>query len=225
MPDTPPSKKLWDRAAWRDAGFFLRYLRPHFNVFIPALIALAFTGGLTVVFIKELAALAGKGLGGASGPEWMAELDDKALFLVGLVATQAFVATQPPAAQSILAALLLGRPPADPLSIARDSLNSIRRRDLEARREAVTARLRARTSPGSPGPRQPSPASWRIWFLTYCWCRAVPPTVRASAGQRMPMANWLRALGALAFAWPSLARTRNAPSGPKSPRWRQTPLT
>jgi hypothetical protein len=24
MPDTPPSKKLWDRAAWRDAGFFLR---------------------------------------------------------------------------------------------------------------------------------------------------------------------------------------------------------
>ena len=92
MPDTSPSKKLWDRAAWRDAGFFLRYLRPHFNVFIPALIALAFTGGLTVVFIKELAALAGKGLGGASGPEWMAELDDKALFLVGLVATQAFVA-------------------------------------------------------------------------------------------------------------------------------------
>lgn len=92
MPDTPPSKKLWDRAAWRDAGFFLRYLRPHFNVFIPALVALAFTGGLTVVFIKELAALAGKGLGGASGPEWMAELNDQVFFLVALVGTQAFIA-------------------------------------------------------------------------------------------------------------------------------------
>jgi ATP-binding cassette subfamily B protein len=92
MPDTPSSKKIWDRAAWRDAGFFLRYLRPHFNVFIPALIALAFTGGLTVVFIKELAALAGKGLGGASGPEWMEELTHTAFFLVGIVAVQAFVA-------------------------------------------------------------------------------------------------------------------------------------
>ena len=59
------SKKLWDSAAWRDAGFFLHYLRPHFNVFIPALIALAITGGLTVVFINELLGLAGKGIGGA----------------------------------------------------------------------------------------------------------------------------------------------------------------
>ncbi|MFZ9933140.1 MAG: DNA primase [Chthoniobacterales bacterium] len=58
-------------------------------------------------------------------------------------ATQAFLAKQPADAQSVLAALLLGRPPADPLSIARDSLGSLRRRDLEARREAVTAKLRA----------------------------------------------------------------------------------
>ncbi|HRJ09841.1 MAG TPA: ABC transporter ATP-binding protein [Prosthecobacter sp.] len=92
MPETPPSKKLWDRSAWRDAGFFQRYLRPHYNVFIPALIALAFTGGLTVVFIKELAEIAGRGLGGASGPEWMAELDGRLWFLVALVGTQAFVA-------------------------------------------------------------------------------------------------------------------------------------
>jgi ATP-binding cassette, subfamily B, bacterial len=87
-----PGKKLWDRGAWRDAAFFSKYLRPHFGVFIPALTALAFTGGLTVVFIKELAALAGKGLGGASGPEWMAELNDKAWLLVGIVGVQAFVA-------------------------------------------------------------------------------------------------------------------------------------
>lgn len=92
MSEATPTKKLWDRAAWRDTGFFLRYLRPHFNVFIPALIALAFTGGLTVVFIKELAALAGKGLGGASGAEWMLELQDTCWFLVALVAAQAFIA-------------------------------------------------------------------------------------------------------------------------------------
>jgi len=87
-----PGKKLWDRGAWRDAAFLGKYLKPHFNVFIPALIALAFTGGLTVIFIKELAALAGKGLGGATGPEWMAELNDKVWVLVGLVAVQAFIA-------------------------------------------------------------------------------------------------------------------------------------
>jgi ATP-binding cassette subfamily B protein len=92
MSEATPAKKLWDRAAWRDTGFFLHYLRPHFNVFIPALIALAFTGGLTVVFIKELAALAGKGLGGETGAEWMLELQDTCWFLVALVAAQAFIA-------------------------------------------------------------------------------------------------------------------------------------
>jgi ATP-binding cassette subfamily B protein len=73
MAEERASKKLWDRAAWKDAGFFLTYLRPHYNVFIPALIALAITGGMTIVFIKELAAVAGKGIGGATGPAWMAE--------------------------------------------------------------------------------------------------------------------------------------------------------
>ncbi len=92
MAEERASKKLWDRAAWKDAGFFLTYLRPHFNVFIPALIALAITGGMTIVFIKELAAVAGKGLGGATGPEWMAELDRSVWFLVGIVAAQAFIA-------------------------------------------------------------------------------------------------------------------------------------
>ncbi|MDP1591395.1 MAG: ABC transporter transmembrane domain-containing protein [Prosthecobacter sp.] len=92
MAEERASKKLWDRAAWKDAGFFLTYLRPHANVFIPALIALAITGGLTIVFIKELAALAGKGIGGATGPEWMTELNDSAWFLVGIVAIQAFIA-------------------------------------------------------------------------------------------------------------------------------------
>ncbi|NLT70332.1 MAG: ATP-binding cassette domain-containing protein [Verrucomicrobiaceae bacterium] len=86
------SKKLWDRTAWKEAGFFLTYLRPHALVFIPALIALALTGGLTIWFIKELAALAGKGIGGASGPEWLAEINDTVRFLVVIVAAQAFIA-------------------------------------------------------------------------------------------------------------------------------------
>ncbi|MEC5125969.1 ABC transporter ATP-binding protein [Verrucomicrobiales bacterium BCK34] len=86
------SKKLWDRAAWKDAGFFLTYLRPHYKVFIPALFALALTGGLTILFIKELTALVGKGIGGATGAGWMAELNDKAWFLVAIVSVQAFIA-------------------------------------------------------------------------------------------------------------------------------------
>ncbi|MDF1853782.1 MAG: ABC transporter ATP-binding protein [Verrucomicrobiales bacterium] len=88
----PESKKIWDRTAWKDAGFFLTYLRPHYGVFIPALFALALTGGLTILFIKELTALVGKGIGGASGAEWMAELNDKAWFLVAVVSIQAFIA-------------------------------------------------------------------------------------------------------------------------------------
>lgn len=83
---------MWDRVAWKDAGFFLTYLRPHANVFIPALVALAVTGGMTVYFIKELAAVAGKGLGGAKGEVWLAELNHSAWFLVSIVATQAVIA-------------------------------------------------------------------------------------------------------------------------------------
>ncbi len=92
MADERASKKLWDRVAWKDAGFFLTYLRPHANVFIPALVALAVTGGMTVYFIKELAAVAGKGLGGAKGEVWLAELNHSAWFLVSIVATQAVIA-------------------------------------------------------------------------------------------------------------------------------------
>jgi ATP-binding cassette subfamily B protein len=92
MPDTPASKKIWDRAAWRDAAFFLRYLRPHFNVFIPAMLALALTAGLTVAFIYLLSDLAGKGLAGAKGPEWTAEMHQKLWMMLGLISTQAVIA-------------------------------------------------------------------------------------------------------------------------------------
>lgn len=92
MAEERASKKLWDRTAWRDAAFFLTYLRPHANVFIPALIALAITGGMTILFIKELAAVAGKGIGGAHGEAWMAELDRSVWILVSIVAGQAIIA-------------------------------------------------------------------------------------------------------------------------------------
>jgi ATP-binding cassette subfamily B protein len=47
---------------------------------------------MTILFIKELAALVGKGIGGANGPEWMAELNHSVWFLIGIVGAQAFIA-------------------------------------------------------------------------------------------------------------------------------------
>ncbi len=92
-PSSPaPSKKIWDRTAWRDAAFFLRYLKPHFGVFIPAMIALTITAALSIVFFSLLSEVAGKGIGGAKGPEWIAELNHKALLMVIVVGTQAFIA-------------------------------------------------------------------------------------------------------------------------------------
>jgi DNA primase len=57
-------------------------------------------------------------------------------------ATQSFLATRDARAQPLLVALLMGRPPADPGAIARDTLRSIRRQPLEAERDALNARLR-----------------------------------------------------------------------------------
>ena len=57
-------------------------------------------------------------------------------------ATQAFLAAQSAQDQSVLAALLMGRPATDPAAIARDTLRTLHRQQLEARRTALTARLR-----------------------------------------------------------------------------------
>jgi DNA primase len=57
-------------------------------------------------------------------------------------ATQSFLAAQTPEAQSILAALLLARPPSDPAAIARETLQNLSRQQFESRRTALTARLR-----------------------------------------------------------------------------------
>jgi ATP-binding cassette subfamily B protein len=86
-------KKLWDRSAWTDAGFFLKYLRPQANVFVPALLALALTGAMTLAFINLLGQLVGGALGGGqSGPELLAEGTRITKILVALVAAQAFIA-------------------------------------------------------------------------------------------------------------------------------------
>jgi ATP-binding cassette, subfamily B, bacterial len=92
MSEAPTTKKIWDRTAWKDAAFFLRYLRPHYNVFIPALIALAFSAVLSLCFIYLMTDLAGKGISGARGPEWMAEVREKIGILVAIVGGLAVIA-------------------------------------------------------------------------------------------------------------------------------------
>lgn len=85
-------KKLWDRQAWRDVGFFLKYLRPQKGVFLAALLALAATALLMLVFFAGLGDWIGYVLGGAEGPELIERSKKTALFLVVVVAAQAFIA-------------------------------------------------------------------------------------------------------------------------------------
>jgi len=89
----PEKKKLWDRSAWTDAAFFVRYLRPQANVFIPALLALALTGALTLAFINLLGQLVGSALSGSSdGAGLIEEANRTVILLVAVVAVQAFIA-------------------------------------------------------------------------------------------------------------------------------------
>ncbi len=87
-----PGKKLWDKAAWRDAAFFWRYLAPHRNVFIPAMLALVATAGMMLLFFKELGEWVGFALDGAVGQELLQRSNQVALYLIVLVAAQAFIA-------------------------------------------------------------------------------------------------------------------------------------
>lgn len=92
MENDRPGKKLWDRAAWRDAAFFWKYLKPHQGVFIPAMIALVLTAGMMLMFFHELGEWVGFALDGGSGQELRDRSNQSALFLVVLVAVQAFIA-------------------------------------------------------------------------------------------------------------------------------------
>jgi hypothetical protein len=62
-------------------------------------------------------------------------------------AVQTFLATQPADDQSMLAALIISRPPSRPTDIAKETLQALQRQNLDARREEITARLR---QPGLP---------------------------------------------------------------------------
>lgn len=90
--DNKKGKKLWDTQAWRDAAFFLKYLRPHFNVFIPALIALVCTAGMQAAFASYFGKLIGPALEGKKGEALMHDVTNYALIIVGIAAVQACIA-------------------------------------------------------------------------------------------------------------------------------------
>jgi ATP-binding cassette subfamily B protein len=92
MDQDRPGKKLWDKAAWRDAAFFWKYLKPHRGVFIAAMVALVATAGMMLMFFRELGDWIGYALNGAKGQELIDRSNRSAVFLVGLVALQAFIA-------------------------------------------------------------------------------------------------------------------------------------
>jgi ATP-binding cassette subfamily B protein len=92
MAQDRPGKKLWDREAWRDAGFFWTYLKPHRLVLCAAMAALIGTAMMMLVFFKELGEWIGRVAEGAEGED-LRELSNRAaLFLIGLVGAQAFIA-------------------------------------------------------------------------------------------------------------------------------------
>ncbi len=92
MDQDRPGKKLWDKAAWRDAAFFWKYLKPHRGVFIAAMVALVATAGMMLIFFRELGDWIGYALNGAKGQELIDRSNRSAVFLVVLVALQAFIA-------------------------------------------------------------------------------------------------------------------------------------
>ncbi len=85
-------KKLWDPTAKKDAIFFLNYLRPHYGILIPALLALVVSAAMTSTFIYYLGALIGPALEGKTGPALMAEAQHLAIIIISLAAGMAFIA-------------------------------------------------------------------------------------------------------------------------------------
>jgi hypothetical protein len=81
-------------------------------------------------------------LGPRTGTELLSACLQAALETPDETTIRGFLAAQPPAAQSLLAGLLLERPPANPVAIVEESLAFLRCKTLEARREALTATLR-----------------------------------------------------------------------------------
>lgn len=84
----------------------------------------------------------GKILAGRPGSKLLEQSARAGFDPTDAVAVQAFLAAQTPDDQSVLAALLMARPPANPLAIAHETIHTLQRQQLDARREEITARLR-----------------------------------------------------------------------------------
>lgn len=91
-PDTAPKRKLFNTQAWKDAAFFLTYLRPHFNVFVPAMFALVFTAGMQSLFVYYFTRLVTPVMEGKTGAALVEGATRNALMVVGIAGAQAFVA-------------------------------------------------------------------------------------------------------------------------------------
>ncbi|MEZ5299116.1 MAG: ABC transporter transmembrane domain-containing protein [Verrucomicrobiales bacterium] len=94
--DDPPKAKL-DRKAAADAAWLFRYLHPYRKWFIPAILGLFFTAGLSLVFPYMMSEIAGGSLRGGSvslsAADVSAEKVNRAmLLLVGALALQALIA-------------------------------------------------------------------------------------------------------------------------------------
>ena len=85
-------KKLWDPTIKKDAAFFLNYLKPHYGVFVPALVALAVSAVMTLGFVHYLSALISPALNGKTGAELMTEASHQVFILIALAAGMAFIA-------------------------------------------------------------------------------------------------------------------------------------
>ena len=85
-------KKLWDPTAKRDAAFFLGYLKPHFGILIPAIVALGLSAGMTSAFIYYLGAMIVPALDGKTGAELMADAGHKVTIIISLAAGMGFIA-------------------------------------------------------------------------------------------------------------------------------------
>jgi ATP-binding cassette, subfamily B, bacterial len=85
-------RKLWDKNAWQGTSFFLKYLRPHKAVFIPALFALAITAMMSILFFYLLGGLVGKVLDGTRGPGLLEDSNRTTLLVIACAGGQAFIA-------------------------------------------------------------------------------------------------------------------------------------
>ena len=86
-------RKLWDKQAWQGTRFFLNYLRPHKADFIPAMFALAVSGGISTYFFYLIFDFAGKVMGAqGTSPELLAASNEMTLRVIAVAGVLGFLA-------------------------------------------------------------------------------------------------------------------------------------